>query len=88
MVPFWVPKIRPRIRPRIIIGTQKGTIILTIPHLTAHERVNDTQTLHPHPGAPEQCPRHSWPGNGHQRAVDAVPVADLEGFSKVWGFRV
>ena len=30
MVPFWVPLI---IRPRIIIGTQKGTIILTIPHM-------------------------------------------------------
>ena len=33
MVPFWVPYIRPRIRPRIIIGTQKGTIILTVPHV-------------------------------------------------------
>ena len=29
MVPFWVPKIR----PRIIIGTQKGTIISTVPHI-------------------------------------------------------
>ena len=29
MVPFWVPLIR----PRIIIGTQKGTTILTIPHM-------------------------------------------------------
>ena len=27
-----IVKIRPRIRPRIIMGTQKGTIILTIPH--------------------------------------------------------
>ena len=29
IVPFWVPLIR----PRILIGTQKGTIILTIPHI-------------------------------------------------------
>ena len=28
-VPFWVPYIR----PRIIIGTQKGTIILKVPHV-------------------------------------------------------
>ena len=27
---------RPRIRPRIIIGTQKGTIILTVPHIDIH----------------------------------------------------
>ena len=29
MVPFWVPQFR----PRITIGTQRGTIILTIPHV-------------------------------------------------------
>ena len=31
--PFLGPLIRPRISPRIIIGTQKETIILTIPHI-------------------------------------------------------
>ena len=30
MVPFWVPQ---KIRCRIIIGTQKGTIILTSTHI-------------------------------------------------------
>ena len=34
MVLFWVPLLRPRIRPRMILGTPKGTIILTIPLLS------------------------------------------------------
>ena len=32
----------PRIRPRIIIGTQKGTIILTIPHIGMMEKKMET----------------------------------------------
>ena len=34
--PFLGP-LKPRIRPRIIIGTQKGTIILTIPQMQSSQ---------------------------------------------------